>query len=85
MANDDDEAGTDKPGNSSKGRGDKTDGNRNDVETGVELRGGGAERADLKIAAVKLADDEHAGGNEDNIEQKPPVGQEGLLEKWPRL
>ena len=78
MANNDDETGTNKPGNSSKRRGDKTDGNSNNIETGVELRGGGAERADLEVAAVKLADDEHAGGNEDDIKQKPPVGQEGV-------
>lgn len=78
MANDDDEAGTNEPGNSSKGRRDKTDGDGNDVETGVELRGGGAESADLEIAAVELANDKHARGDKDDVEQKPPVGQEGV-------
>lgn len=78
MANDDDTAGTDEPGNGSKGRRDKTDGDGDNIKTSVQLRGGGAHGAELEIAAIKLADEEHAGDHKDDIEKQPPVGQQSV-------
>lgn len=78
MAKDDNAAGADQPHDGAERRRDQTDRNRDDVQTSVELRGREASRADLEVLAVQLANDVHAEDNEDDVEQKPRVGEKGV-------
>lgn len=71
-------AGTNQPHDGAERRRDQTDGNRNDVETGVELGGCEAGRTDLEVLAIEPADNVHAGHNEDDVEKKPGVGKKGV-------
>lgn len=61
-----------------EGRGNQTQWNGDDEQTRVELRGCGTKGADFEIAAVEAADDKHAENDEDDVEEKEPVGQESV-------
>lgn len=76
VAKDDDAARAEQPRDGGEGRGDQTDGNGDDGQAGVQLRRGGAQGADLEVASVELANEEHADGDEDDVEEQPPVGKE---------
>lgn len=78
VAKNDHTAGANEPHDGAEGRRDQTNRDGNDVQTGVQLRGGEAGLADLEILAVELADEEHAEDDEDDVEKKPGVGQQGV-------
>lgn len=78
MANDDQAAGANQPHDSEEGRREKTDRDRNDVQSRVQLRSGEAVLANLKITAVELANEPHAGNDEDNVKEQPRVSEQGV-------
>lgn len=78
MANDDQAAGANQPHDSEEGRREKTDRDGNDVQSRVQLRSGEAVLANLEITAVELADEPHAGNDEDDVEEQPRVGEQGV-------
>lgn len=76
VAENDHARSTDEPEQRREGRREQAHGNGDDEETGPQLGGGGAEGTDLEITAVKLADEEHACNDEDDVEQQQPVGEQ---------
>lgn len=78
MSKNDHAAGANQPHDGADGRGNQADGNGDDIETRVELGRGNARLANLEICAVESANQIHASDNEDNVEEQPGVGQEGI-------
>lgn len=78
MANDDQAAGANQPHDSEEGRREKTDRNRNYIQSRVQLRSGEAVLSNLEITAIKLADEPHTGNDEDDVEEQPRVGEQGV-------
>lgn len=78
VAENDNAAGANQPHDGAEGRRNQTNRDRNDVQTGVQLGGCEASLSDFEVLAVELANDVHAGNNEDDVEQEPGVGEEGI-------
>lgn len=78
MAKDDNAAGANQPHDGAERRGNKTDRDRDDVQTGIQLGGCEASLSDFEVLAVEPANDVHADNNEDDVEQEPGVGKEGV-------
>lgn len=78
MADDGDTAGSDQPGNGREGRGNQANWYRDYQQASVELAGRGFESTDLKVTSVELTDEEHAEGDKDDVEEQPPVRQQGV-------
>lgn len=78
MTNDDQAAGANQPHNSEEGRREKTDRDSNDVQSRVQLRCSEAVLADFEVTAVELADEPHAGNDEDDVEEQPRVGEQSI-------
>lgn len=70
--------GTKQPHDGAEGRRYKADGDSNDTETGVELRGRKVGLADFEVLPVQFADKVHADGNENDVEEEPRVGEQGV-------
>lgn len=78
MAKNDYAAGADQPHDGADGRRNQAHRNGDDIETRVELGGGNAGLTNLEICAVESSNQVHAGDNEDNVEEEPGVGEEGI-------
>ena len=69
---------TDKPESGTEGVGDDGKGNGDDEQSGVELRSGGAEVANLDIATLEFADTVHTTDDEEDVEGQQPVCEQGV-------
>lgn len=78
VAKNDHTAGANEPHDGAEGRRNQADRDGNDVQTGVQLGGGEAGLADLEVLTVKLADEEHAEDDKDDVEEKPGVGEQSV-------
>lgn len=78
VAKNDNAAGANQPHDGAERRGDQANRDRNDVQTSVQLGGCKAGLANFEVLAVELPNDVHAENNEDEVEQKPGVGEEGV-------
>ena len=81
MANDDHAAGANQPHECAERRSNEPYRDRDDIEGSVELRGGEALLPNLEIATLKPADQEHAHGDKDDVEQEPDVGEQSVKEE----
>lgn len=78
MAENADARRTDKPESGTKGIGDDGKGNGDDEQSGVQLRSGGAEVANLDVATLELADTVHTTNDEEDVESQEPVCEQGV-------
>jgi hypothetical protein len=76
MAENGDTGGSDEPEHGGEGRCPQTEGNCDDKQPRVELRGAGAHAAKLQVVALELADAEHAANDEADNEEQQQIGQE---------
>lgn len=78
MAEDDRAVGADEPQDRGQRRRHQTDRDRNDVEGRVELGCREALATNFEVVAVEFSNQPHADNDEDDVEQQPRVGQEGI-------
>ena len=78
MTQDSDTRGSDKPEHGGEGRSPQAEGDRNDEESCVELRGGSTPAAELEVVALELADTKHANNKEAYDEEQQQVGEKAV-------
>lgn len=78
VAKNDHTAGANEPHDGTERRRNQTDRDGNDVQTGVQLGGGESGLADLEVLAIELANEKHAEDDENDVEKKPRVGEQGI-------
>ena len=78
VADDDHAARADQPHHGAKNPSEQCDGDGDDVETRVQLHRRETVLAELQVAALELADQEHAEGDEDDVEKQPEVGEQAV-------
>lgn len=78
MAENGDASGSDQPKKRRDRRRNKCHRDSNTGKTSVELRRGGPEGSNFQVASSQLADRPHAANDEDNVEEKPEVGEQAV-------
>lgn len=78
VAKNDHTTGTNQPHHEAEDAGNQGDWDRNDPKAGIKLHCREALGAKLEILTVKLANDEHAHGDKDDVEQDQGLGEEAV-------
>lgn len=78
MAQNSDARGSDEPKNGGEGRSPEAEWDSDDKQRGVELGGGGAPAAELKVVALELANTVHAANHEADDEEQHHVGEQAV-------
>lgn len=78
MAENGNASGSDQPQESRNRGRNEGNGDRNTGKCSVKLRRGSTECTNLKIIATKLANCPHATNNQDDVKEKPKVGEQAV-------